>query len=404
MNTKIKQKHCGINKNFKILLLIFGGILLWYVQAIGGTYKNSAHGNSNFGVKRDSTNMYATGHCSHCHTQHASLNGITPSSGSASKFCLMADNFNDSAITGFYTQQDNVCFSCHCNTVSSLQETSLNNYNYSHTFGGETAITPDSIMDAFNRKSRHDLNEILDFVTDKWSSTFTKDSNPCSACHNVHITQRSCGKPSSSDSLDPSKSAISKPSEHAKLWGVPDTERMSAYTTYIAPFYVDANPDNPSTKHEPDGGNYIKTGANGDNMPNYITFCLDCHNSDMTDLKNDPIAWSDIGYWNQGEADQHGRINGAGSSNGDLKAPYTSDGTSNGAQVDSTNFVLSCTDCHEPHGSSNEYLIRTTVNGTDVSITESGQWSDFCSACHTYTSHNPQGVACNICHHHGLNF
>jgi predicted CXXCH cytochrome family protein len=62
---------------------------------------------------------------------------------------------------------------------------------------------------------------------------------------------------------------------------------------------------------------------------------------------------------------------------GELKAPYTADENGNG------DYVLSCTDCHEPHGSPNEYLLRTCVNGKDdCTISVNGQWYHFCTACH----------------------
>jgi hypothetical protein len=60
---------------------------------------------------------------------------------------------------------------------------------------------------------------------------------------------------------------------------------------------------------------------------------------------------------------------------------------------------LSCTDCHEPHGSPNKWLLRTTVNSKiGLSVSSGSDWWDFCTACHT-SSHNPG--SCSACHLHG---
>jgi hypothetical protein len=73
------------------------------------------------------------------------------------------------------------------------------------------------------------------------------------------------------------------------------------------------------------------------------------------------------------------------------------------------NYVLVCTDCHEPHGSENEWLLRTSVNGKDnISVEFSGDWLEFCTACHTINTQFPHygqvttcwGDGVWNCHHH----
>ena len=78
---------------------------------------------------------------------------------------------------------------------------------------------------------------------------------------------------------------------------------------------------------------------------------------------------------------------------------------------DSYNYVLSCTDCHETHGSENEWLLRTSVNGKDnITMEWAGDWWEFCTACHgltasTTTYHADKWEAyspkCPVCHEHG---
>lgn len=70
-------------------------------------------------------------------------------------------------------------------------------------------------------------------------------------------------------------------------------------------------------------------------------------------------------------------------------------GTANTGQTAEMATGLTCGTCHDPHGSSNYRILRTSVNGHAVSVTshEDGNWdytaehwgsgiSNFCSACH----------------------
>jgi cytochrome c553 len=412
-----------VNNMKRILLglitLIFLGSGLAYAA---GPYTNSAHGSSTSGVERTdyptALEPYAQGNCAHCHEQHASIGGTEPTpntldAAGPDKFCLLANNFDTTATTGAYIRDDNACFYCHYG-LGTYQATIFYNYSYSITFGGNTDSTPATIFDAFNSTSYHNLNDVLNFAKGKWP-TFTADSNPCSACHNVHIAQRSCGKPTGS--YDPTKSAISRPSDHGNLWGDDDgtvnfSERMNSYTTnYRAPFYVGATPTADPTLHEPDGVTRLISSneVKGLNLPDYVTFCTDCHNATNSITSQ---ALGTLKFINWATGDQHGKTNGAGSADGNLKAPYTSDGKSTGTQVDGTDFVLSCMDCHEPHGSSNKWLLRAEVNAKEgISIT-TGVWYEFCTACHSVdlatTNHSSlnTGSTCNDpgCHYHGSNF
>jgi hypothetical protein len=180
-------------------------------------------------------------------------------------------------------------------------------------------------------------------------------------------------------------------------------EATNGSGVYRAPFYVGANPANNPTTHEPDGqSGTVQTSTNviGANTPDYPTLCLRCHGSPggntggtggavsgTNPSRTVPeIPWysGDSGYSTRA---QHGRANAGGSTAGDRIAPYTTDGTSGTGEDTSTNFILSCTDCHEAHGSqqeNGEYLLRTTVNGkTNITLgSGGGRWLNFCTACH----------------------
>lgn len=378
-----------------LISLMFLGSGLAYAEA--GPYTNSAHGNTNYGVNRASTSQYARGHCAHCHEQHASIAGTEPKpkTGDAAgpdKFCLLANNFaTTTAIPGAYVQDDNACFYCHYGTGTLQEGTPFSNYSYSVTFGGNTDTTPATIFDAFNLTSYHNLKDVIDYAAATWTTTFTTDNNPCCACHNPHLARRNKANPD-----NPAYTAISKPSAHDKLWGDDDTEGMDNYPfTYQAPYYYAVTP----TNYEPANN----ATSDGSNLPDYAAFCLDCHVNAVTRSGGVPATINAIDWVT---TDQHGQASAAqASSDGSLKTPY--------ADASSGNYALSCTDCHEPHGSSNEWLLRTGVNAKKgISIDNPGVWYEFCTACHSVnlstTNHDNLNTTstCNDagCHSHGSNF
>ena len=141
--------------------------------------------------------------------------------------------------------------------------------------------------------------------------------------------------------------------------------------------------------------------------PDYVTLCLECHQDQQwsTRLSRDLLAidWSD-----GSSTDRHGKNGEPGAAAcyyGFTKYPYGSDclGTSTEYKV------VMCTDCHDPHGSPNEFLLRTSVNGQDgLSVEGPGECWDFCRACHFLEYNVPGGghhhsssLTCPECHGHG---
>lgn len=372
-------------------------------------YTNSAHGSNSIGVLRTSTelssstrgNNYARGNCAHCHEQHGSIDGGEPApvDGSPSNFALFTD-------TNPTSQTTNFCFNCH-QSLSSLQSGGITNNDYSTTFGGQSSASTTSIYDAFNPSAgtAHDLTDVQTELVNSFS--FASTDNPCGGCHNPHFAEKNNA---TGASYDPTKAAISRPGQRNNLpdaannlWGDDTSERMQARATadggtYRAPFYVGANPANTSTLHEPDGlsGSVGASSPNvtGANTPDYVTFCLDCHSSAVAGTN--PARTIPAIPWTAGGAtSQHGPANGGGSSAGNQIAPYTTDGSSVTGEATGTNFVLSCLDCHEPHGSqqtNGQYLLRTTVNGTATSFTGTNAWFTFCTTCHILNGTGGGGV------------
>ncbi len=365
---------------FFVLPLLFTG------PARAGDYLQSAHGSNSYGVSRPvmATAGYARGNCANCHEQHASVGGSepAPASGWASSFLLFADS-----TTPYLSQSKNVCFYCHTSS-SSLQVGGITNYDFSKTFGGATA-TITGIQEAFNitsPSSNHNLADIYDYITGtdthgdtKSFADFPPSSSPCSGCHNVHIAKRN-----KSHRADPNYTAISKPSDHGKLWGDSSGETLWDYTkSYQPPYYSG------STGYEPDDGSIPSSGP-GSNMPDYVTFCTDCHNNLNSTIYSSTISgggrtliqidWSSTG-------DYHGTVAGAGAGTRVLKAPFSS----------STNYVLSCLDCHEPHGSPNITLLRRRVNGGDLAGAITTALADPPGTGTNY-SNKELGYLCMRCH------
>jgi hypothetical protein len=137
--------------------------------------------------------------------------------------------------------------------------------------------------------------------------------------------------------------------------------------------------------------------------PDYVTLCLECHQEPQNSTRlGRPLLAID---WSDGTStDRHGKNGEPGAAAcyyGFRKYPYGSDclGTSTEYKV------VMCTDCHDPHGSPNEFLLRTSVNGQDgLTVPGPGEWWDFCQACH-YLTYNPgyhsSSLNCPNCHGHG---
>jgi hypothetical protein len=412
------KKRALINSKLIALCCMFcAGILLCWIlypdKADSGPYIISAHGDSTNGVNRSglASFSYSKGNCVHCHEQHTSIGGTSLPQPPAQAYELFRTLFVD--------QTSMFCFDCHTATGSSLQTSMPIQYSYSVLRGGATLACPSDIWTAFQYEdaagnsnlvnpcpgvlqfgsSAHLLSAIQNYLVSQWGFSATQaDIDPCSGCHDPHRAQQNY--------------PVSRPSTHTslltwELWGDDDntTERLTV-----------------AVKVPPATGGYMSpynvvSGYEEDTFPAGITarttkfrrVCRDCHDN------NPPAGLADV---NWGSA-YHGGTNSSNTSYGGLVAPYST--------AASTSYNLNCTDCHEPHGSRNEYLLRWEVNGvTDIRIADStgtyqtGRWYNFCIACHTYISaiapHNPasqvgasnvQDMDCTFgnCHGHGgLNF
>jgi hypothetical protein len=333
--------------------------------AAGGPYRDSAHGDAARGVNRAAIDPkyqgYAVGNCAHCHEMHASLAGAEPQpAGGPAPRLLYAANFNTSRTLNPYVESDNFCFSCHSDDAGQR----VRNPDYSAAFGGAAdGSGPQSILAAFNQASYHNLYDLWNFARNNPAfGWFKPSSNPCSACHNPHLAKRNA------DRLKPGfplLSAVSKPGDYGALWG--ESQLMSSYVSYEAPFALQQTRE-PGGVGEP----------NGEKTPDYVGFCASCHSPDQllwsTTLGRNltKLNWGSTGE----QRDKHGSLARDGAAQ--LREPYAA------ASAFKSNFVLSCLDCHEPHGSDNLMLLRRRMNGESLEGTVSSavEVGYACKRCH----------------------
>ncbi|MBI4825998.1 MAG: hypothetical protein HY807_06195 [Nitrospirae bacterium] len=367
-------------KLFSLKLFFYSGFLFLFLLnpdcAGAGAYLNSAHGSSAYGAKRSASGFpadYPKGLCAHCHEQHASVDNSEPgpSGGSPSAYELFYDNH--------ISQTDGICYECHKDSGSFQTGGSIINRSYSYRAGGWTSDLVNDILEAFSFSSpdsSHNLDDIRTFITGKWG--YTGNSNPCAACHNPHSLQGDPPNAANSVKNDATRGwVVSRPSLHSTdnnawgLWGDIAGERMSVYN-YQAPYRYST-----TTNYEPDGST---TTQDGSNLTDFATFCSDCHNN--TNTINSTALARNLNKFSW-STEQHG---GGAASAGcpDILNPYQV------AQCGT--YVLSCTDCHESHGSPNLMLIRKEVNGAEVTVDvetgfgpfgrENTEWMSLCVRCH----------------------
>lgn len=351
--------------------------------ALCGPYSLSAHGNSTNGVNRIAPEAlgYAIGNCAHCHEQHGTISSPTDE---GSPYLLVPD--------GLVSQAENICLYCHEGT-GSLQVDGIDNYQYSGTFGcASTSSATNGILETFELLSNHNLDDIDNFLTANPSIyDVPTGATPCSGCHNPHRAKRNVA-----DTDNPAESVLSKPSDHETLW----TESMdTAFATEYEPPYCSG------TNREPDGVGSATLGRQG--TPNYIAFCADCHNSSNTIYSTNfgrnlhKIDWSDLG-------EKHGQVDRDVTlgvpyqplfTNEVLRGPYTAGLTGSGGDLIATgHYVLSCLDCHEPHGSDNVTLIRSHVNSEDLTANITS--SETYNPSNSVSVHNKEmGYLCQKCHY-----
>jgi len=354
----------------------------------------SAHfGNPTKRLRTGYANDQANSNCKNCHSWDSSEGTVATApphfyttsaeyESGAHRDQLCTDCHDVHGATGAYAgmtrvEREGLCYSCHRDhTAGGIENDAISG----------PALASD-IQQAFSLPFKHGLG-----------TTFPQNGNTytlqCTSCHNVHIvtgkyTQAAQGM-----------SPITRLSAITSLWGAAGGQKMSDYA-------------GSGTYQTPAGDLFA-----GNVLPDYASFCSDCHNSSTTiyspSLGRNLAAFD----WN---SEKHG-TRPATLSNSVLSAPY---------QLSLLGeYVASCTDCHEAHGSTNNYAIRTVVNNGPVTVTQDGQalggreWDSLCQRCHGTVSdvmavhgtvwpdpndcmschnfHPDPYTNCAVCHTHGV--
>jgi hypothetical protein len=385
-----------------IIVALFVWVLSFSGVATADTYSDSAHGNLTYGVNCPDKG-HPTGDCAHCHEIFDS------SVCGANNYMLFYDDYIGPV--------DMFCFQCH-HSVDQGCGIILSGWNqlYCVNFGGRAPVSGYNYVrkhfaNAYSKftecGSRHYLTRIRNIVKNNangWG--FGSDPDPCVACHSPHTAQRNhpVADVSGGGKLN---TAIRRPSHYDStspehlLWGDDSDERMDAYAASVSGTYMAPYHGNGSGTHEPAGDGI----SDGSNLPDYVTFCMDCHK----DFQYDPLRDKSVKaiVWDYSYGPKPNR-HGAYPAN-DCTSWLTDESTTRAPFIDpDANYVLSCLDCHEPHGTKKRFhLIRRMINGEEVTAVgkdswgncETNDWLPICERCHEVN--HPQNACCSCCHQHG---
>jgi hypothetical protein len=342
-----------------------------------------------------------------------------------------------------------LCFQCHTEGV--VQNNAISN----NRPGGYNA--GDDIEEAFSKSRKHNLGTAFN-VNGK---DYTLE---CVSCHNVHIITGKYWDAEQGKSPVTRFAGNSDGTPVTEIWGDGSGEKMDdfaakgsgtgGFSYNIARGYDLGDTGLPSDQQAiyqpPKSGNGYEFEFDGNVLPDYTTFCLDCHSHRMSGAIP-PVNWGQgigctdnsvdppnqriecgaqhglgvagkpsyvsdtgtAGFWgSSGNPDVMFHMNYVtrGRHNGHfMRWPY--DSADRGAGV---NFVMACTDCHEAHGSNRGGMVRERFNvnangdcgaGGDPdpngeSCADGGNWNSYCNACHYYYGGQHAGMSCGnaSCH------
>jgi hypothetical protein len=340
---------------------------------------------------------------------------------------------------------DVLCLNCH--TDGGVRNDALSN----NRPGGY--VSADDIAEAMSKSTKHSMAVTFDVSGD----TFTLQ---CTTCHNPHVVSGKywdgdagvtpISRPDFSDTVNNPRAMGSLP------WGDEAGEKMDDFAAQgigSGGWYHSVarggviTMDQPAIYQPPLSGSGYSFEFAGDVLADYATFCLDCHSYRMS-AGIPPVNWGQGVTCTDNSVDppeqriECGADHGLGiggnplymtdtsseGSNGNPDPIFSVSGVTRGRGVGhfmrwpyetaqrgaGINFVMSCTDCHESHGSNRGGMIRERFNvnangdcgtggNTDPdgeNCTDASNWNSFCTACHYYFLGQHENMSCGnaSCH------
>ena len=322
---------------------------------------------------------------------------------------------------------DTFCFNCHT-------QGRISNYALS---GGGLA---DDIEQAFAMSQKHNVGTAFSIG----GKNFILQ---CTTCHNPHVVTGRHWSVANGVTPITRPDLNADPAQNPRAmgstpWGAVGGQKMNDFAArgrgtggwkfnmYRGiPYGSTSIPDDqPAVYQPPKTGSGYNFEFPGQVLPDYPTFCLDCHGNRVG--SHPPVNWGqgipctdnsvdppdqrvecgaqhgllpanvpkyrrDPGTWgNNGNPDpifsEPGATRGRGYGHW-MRWPYESADRNAGI-----NFVMSCTDCHEAHGSNIGSMLRTNPNNGTGSTT----WNTMCNNCHYYYGGQHKGMSCGnaSCH------